>query len=484
MNTLCKTVILLLFVNVALISPASAAWFGSGAPSETVESDKAMFATLAEMADAMAKEFKEENVGAGLKLYLDREDIREDQEARCVPFAGMLVNELERAFSRVGYNFEGRIIDQADYMVTVSYHRTPDRVMVYLKLKGTKNDSYRNLKGNYELSLNQLQQECFIENLDHKLARLTQKVSQGMNRSSPLSLLVSPVVEARRKYSSPFSEYATGKFKTHLSSLTSFRLIESTPVVKNGATRSIGKSADLTGADALLAGADAILEGFYIRGADMINLSLTIKDLKGKVLANSDENIPLGLVPFSLDNEDAEILSRIADTEHEKPGVVRISTAKGGSYQVFRDGETVSFTIQVSRPLYIYVYDINPNGTVTLLYPKEGEPELPKQPGYVYSLPEENDPWEIKVEAPFGKDAVKLFASDKRLAIPRISSQTASRSFYNGTRSLIRMDKVQKELASQPTINGHDMVDYYKGIAAKKGAVLYESTVYVETRAN
>lgn len=481
MNSLSKTIILLLSALITLTLPSPArAFLGFGSGSENTP---AAYNTLADMADAMAKELKEGHAGMGLRLYLDRDDIREDREVRSVPFAGMLVNELERAFSRAGYNFEGRAIDQADYIVTASYHRTADKVAVYLKLKRTKNDSYRNLKGNYELSLDMLPRDCFVEDLDDKLARLTRKVSRGWNRAGTISLLVTPVVEARRKYSSPFSEYATGKFKANLSNLPSFRLIEEKPAVKKGATRSIEKSTALGGADALLAGADAVLEGVYLRGGETFNLSLTMKDLEGKVLANAEENIPIGIVPFSLDNDEAETLARIADTEHENSGAVRISTAKGGSYQVFREGETVSFTIQVTRPLYVYIYDINPKGEVSLLYPRAGEPEQPKQPGLLYTLPEEGDSWEIKVEAPFGKDAVKLFASDRRLPLPGINPQVASRSFAGGTRSLVRVDKVQKELASQPVINGLDLVDWYKGAAAKTGARLYESTVYVETRA-
>ncbi|MBI2354026.1 MAG: DUF4384 domain-containing protein [Deltaproteobacteria bacterium] len=479
--TIIRTVVcLLLSINLILPSPARA-FLGFGSSSETSPST---YATLAEMADAMAGEMKAGHAGMGLKLYLDREDVREDREARCVPFAGMLVNELERAFSRTGFIFEGRNIDQADYIVTVSYQRTAGKVAVYLKLKGARNDSYRNLKGSYEILLEKLPPGCFTENLDAKLARLAQKVSRGWNRAGALSLFVNPVVEARKKYTSPFSEYATRKLKATLADLPLLKIIEEKPALGKSATRSIEKSADLATADALLAGADAVVEGGYLRGGEMLNLSVTIKDLKGKVLASAEENIPIALIQFSPDNDAAETLAQIADTEHEASGgAVRIATVKGGAYQVFREGEVVSFTLQVTRPLYLYVYDINPGGGVNLLYPKAGEPETPKLPGMVHVLPEESDTWEIRVESPYGTDAVKVFASDRRLPIPRVSDQIASRSFVGNTRSLVRVDKVQKELASQPVINGRDLVDYYKGVAARSGAKLYESTVYVETRA-
>jgi hypothetical protein len=438
------------------------------------------------MADAMARELKEGHAGMGLKLYLDREEILEDQQIRCVPFAGMLVNELERAFSRAGYVFEGRNISQADYMVTVSYHRTADKVAVYLKLKGTNNDSYRNLKGSYELALDKLPADCFIENLDGKLARLAQKVGSGWQKGADHLLFVSPVIEARKKYSSPFSDYATRKLKAALAGQPMLKIVEEKPALqKFAATRSIGKgTTDIASGDALLSGADAVLEGTYLRGTQTVNLALTLKDLKGAVLASAEETIPSAQIQYSLDNDMAETLAQIADTEHESSSsAVRIATVKGGNYQVFREGELVSFTLQVARPLYLYVYDINPNGEVNLLYPRAGEAESPKQPGIIYTLPEEGDSWEIRVEAPYGTDAVKVFASDRRLSIPRISQQVASRSFTGNTRSLTRVDKVQKELAKQSTINGLDLVDYYKGITSRNGATLFESTVYVETRA-
>lgn len=467
----------LLLLAAFLPATASASWFGSDAG----KAPERVYTSLADMADAMAKEMKEGHAGMGLRLYLDREDIREDQAARAVPFAGMLVNELERAFSRVGYIFEGRNIDQADYAMVVSYHRTPAKVTVFLKLRGTRNDSYRNLKGTYELAADRLSADCFVETLDAKLARLAQKVSRGWNRAGTLSVAMNPIVEARKKYSSPFSDYATLKIKASLSDLPYFRIVEDRPVVSKGATRSIAKDIDPASSGALLAGADAVLEGVYLRGAETITMSVSLKDLKGQVLANGDENIPRSLVGYSTDNDTAETLSRIADTEHERNGAVRISTVKGGSYQVFREGETVSFTIQVTRPLFVYVYDINPDGGVSLLYPRAGEGEQPRQPGIIYTLPEASDPWEIKVEPPFGKDAVKVFASDRRLPLPKVNERVASRSFSSGTRALARVDKIQAELAVQPAINGLDLVDWYKGTAARLGATLHESTVYVET---
>lgn len=472
-------IFLFLILALSITFPAHA-WFGTS----NSESQPAPYNTLAEMADAMAKEIKEGHAGMGLRLYMDREDIREGRNECAVPFAGMLANELERALCKAGYSFEAHNIDQADYALTASYLRNNGIVTVYLKLNSTKNDSYRNLKGIYRIAQDKLPPDCFTEDLDAKLGRLAQKVARGWNHVGKLTVAVNPVVEARKKYSSPFSEYATRKLKVTLSDTPYFRIIDDKPAMAKAATRSIAKDAALDSADAVLAGADAVLEGAYLQGTDTVNMSVSLKDMKGSILANGEENIPAGLIPYSLDNDAAETLAQIADTEHEQSGAVRISTVKGGSYQVFREGETVSFTVQVSKPLYVYIYDINPNGEVSLLYPKQGEPEQPRQPGTIYTIPEMSDSWEIKVEPPFGKDAVKVFASDHKLPFPVISDKIASRSFADGTRSLTHLDKLRKDLSGQQQINGRDLVDWYKGNSAKLGVRLHESTVYVETRQN
>jgi len=454
-------------------------------PTHAVEDIPTTTAGLTEMVDAMALEMKRDYPGR--ILYLDREDMRSEQDGGVFPFSGMLVNELERALSRNGFGFEGRVIDRADYSLGASYRLSGDSVTVYLKVRDMRSGSaYRNLKGNFRIARERLPADSFNDSLDNRVSRLATKVGRGWLRAAELSVFVPPVVEARKRYSSPFSEYVTRKVKTVLPNERVLRVIEEKPAMqKLIRTRSVSTDrATIQTGDAAVAGADAVLEGSYLRSSDAVSLVLTLKDLKGAVIASAEDTIPLRLIQFSTRNDDAETLASIADTEHESGGdTVRISTVKGGAYQVFHEGESVCFRLQVARPLYLYVYDINPQGDVNLLYPKPGEPESPRLPGIIHMLPEDNDSWVIKVEPPFGTDAVKVFASNQRLPLPKISSRVASRSFEGSTRSLKRVDQIQKALALQPEINGRDLVDYYKGLAASSKSLLFESTVYIETRA-
>src|ERR1035437_2326273 len=125
--------ILILSLFTLISFPAHAAFFGSSE-----------YANLSELTDGIATEMKESH--AGKSLYLNREDIRDSGDGSLYPFSANLANELERALSKAGFGFESRNIDRADLVLSVSFHKTPDSVRVYLNLKNLKQDSaYRAL---------------------------------------------------------------------------------------------------------------------------------------------------------------------------------------------------------------------------------------------------------------------------------------------------------------------------------------------------
>lgn len=488
-----KKIILLAFAVLTalfLTAPSnSRAFFGS---SENYDN-------LSEMTDAMVKEMRSDLPGR--RVYLDKDEIRDEQDGSNTQFSKLFAGDFVRALSRADFVFDGPLPDKvytdeeqraaalradlADYKIYVGYRRSGDKVQVSVKVRNNKDMTYRSLKETYVIAVAKLPTEIFADTLDSRLSRLVSKFSGGWQRQEHLSVFVAPVIESKKKYSSPFAEYVTRKLKALLSGLHTIKVIEESGDMQKLAADRLVKKPTL---DMLMseeyAGADTLLEGNYLQSmGQSINLAVSLKDLNGKILIRAEDDIPYALIHYSLENDAAETLSRITDIEHESAGgLIRIRTIKGGDYQVFKEGEVVRFTLQLAKPLYVYVYNINPKAEVSLLYPRAGEPESVKTPGIIYSIPELSDTWEIKVEPPFGTDAVKVFASDRRLPIPTINNQVASRSFAGGTRTLVRVDKTRTSLAAQKAINGHDLVDWYKGVAAGMGAPLFESTVYVETR--
>lgn len=463
--------ILMLFGWFALFVPQVSSAFWSSAPS-----------SLKELAAGLATELKEKS-GSAKKLYLDKVNVKDSVSGETSNLSAFLVNELESSLSAAGFSFSD-FMEQADQVVGASYQRDGEKLRVFVKYCPAKDSS--NCKTlSAALPYSHLPKESFSESLDSRLKRLIQKASGS---KSGLKVFINPVVERKGRYASEFSEYVTAKARSYLVNSQQFDVLEEQPVTRSlSNTRGLAAKAkqvqNLETSAALFSGADAVLEGYYLEGVGKVTVAMTLKNLKGSLLGSADETIDRSMIPYSTVNQAADSLATVADVAGQvSQQVVKLNTTKGDRYQVYRAGEKIQFLIQVAKPLYVCLFGINAKNEVSQLYPGPGQQPLPLQAGHLHTVPSDRDNWEIVVEPPFGTDVVKLFASERPLPVPMISDKVVSRSFSDGTRSLVRRDVIQQELSAQKTINGFDLVDYFKGVADRLGVTLYEDSLFVQTR--
>lgn len=438
--------------------------------------------SLKELATGVATELKGRSDGAK-KLYLDKAHVKDAVTGESSNFSAFLVNELESALSAAGFSFAD-FMEQADLAIGAGYQRDGDRLRIFIKYCPSK-DSTGCKTVSAALALEKLPKDSFSESLDSRLKRLVQRVS---NNRTGLKVFIAPVVERKGRYASEFSEYVTAKTRSFLVNSGQFEVLEEQPVTRSlSNTRGLAAKAkqvqNLETSAALFSGADAVLEGYYLEGAGRVTVALTLKNLKGGVLGSAEESFERAMIPYSTSNPTAGALAEVADVagQHSQK-MVKLNTTKGDRHQVYRAGEKVQFLIQVARPLYVYLYGINAKNEVNLLYPGPGQVESPLARGLIHTVPVERDNWEIVVEPPFGTDVVKLFAAERPMPVPIITDKVAAKSFSDGTRTLVRREVIQQELSTQKTINGFDLVDYYKGVAAHLGVTLYEDSLFVQTR--
>lgn len=437
--------------------------------------------SLRELATGVAAELREKEPGK--KLYLDKANVKDAVSGESANLSAFLVNELESALSAAGFAFSD-FMEQADLAVGASYQRDGERLRVFVKYCPAQ-DSSRCKSLSAALPQNRLPADSFSDSLDKRLQRL---ILKAVGSRSDLKVFINPVVERNGRYASEFSEFVTARVRTALVNSRQFEVLDEQPVTRS-LTNTRGLSAkakevtNLESSAALFSGADAVLEGYYLEGADRVTLALTLKDLKGVVLGSADDSIERKLISYGTANPVAGTLATVADVPGQAAQqMVKLNTTKGDRHQVYRSGERVQFLIQTAKPLYVYLYGINAKNEVSQLYPGTGQPEVALAHGRIHTVPSDRDTWEIVVEPPFGTDLVKLFASERPLPLPDISDSVEARSFTGRTRSLARRERVQQELAVQTKINGFDLVDYFKGVAARKGTILYEDSLYVQTR--
>ncbi len=433
-------------------------------------------ASLKELSNGVATELKAKSQGS--KLYLDKANVKDAVTGESSNLSAFLVNEMESALLAAGFSFSD-FMEQADQVVGASYQQDGEKLRVFIKYCPAK-DSSACQSLSAALPLEKLPKDSFSESLDSRLKRLVQKASGSKNG---LKVFINPVVERRRRYASEFSEYVTARARTLLVQSGQFEVLEEQPVSRSlSNTRNLVVKAksvqNLETNAALFSGADAVLEGYYLEGTGRVTVALTLKNLKGIVLGSAEESFDRQQIPYSTTNQTADSLAVFGDVSSQLgQQMVKLNTTKGDRYQVYRAGEKVQFLIQTAKPLYLYLYSFNRDNQVSQLFPGPGKQQSPLHPGLLHRVPDERDNWEIVVEPPFGTDLVKLFAAEHPLPVPILSDGVAAKGGKGPDRLV-----VQRELAAMVEINRLDLVDYFKGIAAKLGTALYEDSLYVQTR--
>lgn len=413
-------------------------------------------------------------------------DFKEIQTGRVPNLSQMLHHKAKAELSKKGLRYApGQ--EGATHFLSGTFKREGKNELFFFELIPTKNPArLRTFK--YSIRTSRLPKDAEMESLDTKVSKVSGKLLDNptaLRRIATSSraprVLMGSMVDAQGKFSPPFARDFMARLRSVLLDQDMIAI-----VMPRSATRGLKRRADtvknLEGSAAVLGDADAVLEGFMRVHGDTVHLEILIRDKDGTLVGSATERLPRNMARLPLTNPEAVRISAIADTatQPRTPALskmIRVSTDKPGRHPIYKRGETLHLTVMARKPLYIYIFDINPQYGVQPLYPLPGESELLVSPGQSYVIPP------IEIVPPYGMDAIKVFASTKPLGTPTLSDAVTSKSFNGETRGL-RRKNIQKKLSSKKVINPMDLVDFYRGKAVAAGATLFEDTIYVSTRAN
>ncbi len=186
-------------------------------------------------------------------------------------------------------------------------------------------------------------------------------------------------------------------------------------------------TADLLKADTEISG------GAWIHRKD-VEIRVSVSDRQGRQISAAMADVPIALFPENLIKEPI----RFIEAELPKPSTgyhssnliskgglhLDITTDRGEVHPFYHQGETIRFIIRLNRSAHLYLFDLDPKGKATLLYPVDSEgtllrrkrPEL--KPGIPLILPEDGSSYDLIVAEPFGKDTVWAVASETELQFP------------------------------------------------------------------
>ncbi|WP_291326969.1 DUF4384 domain-containing protein [Desulfovibrio sp. UCD-KL4C] len=387
--------------------------------------------------------------------------------------------------------------DNPDYILTGSFLNEENKISFFFNVEDIHNGKIFNFTSsikNKKLSPDLLKENLRTKtvNIASDLACSPSMFNSHLMNDKKISVFINPLVDANLKSTSPFSENFLFKIKNEIAQYNSITIAKPIPVAKRG-TRALRRKAkkisNLKGSQTVVTDSEAILDGRYFISADHVTVNLEIIDRDGKVISSSEENIPLSMISLPIEDKQIKKQANLLGLHTSQPlpdDMIRISTAKGYGDVIYHAGETVTLFIQVAAPLYVYIYAVDSDNNINLIFPTEEDRTNFLQPRTLYTIPPEEAETDIMVECrpetPCGTDNILVFASDKNISLPKLAVEVDAVNIHKGTRSLRRTKKDREKIAKLKRINPVDLVDYFHSAAAISGARLYGDGLYLRTK--
>ncbi len=219
----------------------------------------------------------------------------------------------------------------------------------------------------------------------------------------------------------PMASYLKQKIENAIEQHTEFSLI-SDEQIKMASVKyaSVEYSPDEVGTPESLgkyAGAKVAITGNYWEGKDVIDLSLKATDVDRKVvLSTASVNIPKSLlpdIPFVPENYNPVVDDEIIKAE-SKGKDLKVEVWVDKPDGIYYEGDSIKIFVRANKDCYIQLVYYDAQGNAILVFPHKREWNNKIEGGKVYRVP-----GDFVIQPPFGREILKVFASEKPLPLPK-----------------------------------------------------------------
>ncbi|WP_455757478.1 DUF4384 domain-containing protein [Sulfurimonas sp.] len=287
------------------------------------------------------------------------------------------------------------------------------------------------------------------------------------------SVYVGSIVDANDMYKTPFSENLEEQIKAHIQQNSSLSLNKK-PIDIKQKTRSFKKKKKVSAN----AKQDLVEVVGYVDTTNQgveVELQVLTKDAQRlrvikEIFSNTRTSTPAApTMQISQAPQGLDAMRRIAQSDTEmKTDDIFFMTDKGDTHQIYTDGEKIEFALGVREKSYAYIFNVDANLEINTLFDSTIDTSSQHLiPDELYIVPSPEADFEIIASAPFGQELIKVIVSTQPLNIPEIL--TSTRAF--------------KKSAKTDVVTKDNFIENLRIQAMNKGAVMYEKTIIVETRA-
>ncbi len=300
------------------------------------------------------------------------------------------------------------------------YQETFYTIVAKLDLSDFKNeyDDWNDLLVRYESEL--------IFTLRRESLTLDDKIRDAvLNLNSKIPDKTAKVMIAgvyyRDKIPSPMTSYLKEKIERGIESYTSLALIGGEQIkLASSKLENIGYSMENLGtpeAFGSLSGAKFVITGSCWDSGDELDLILKAVDVQSKlIIATTDVRIPLSMlpkIPIAPENYRPEIDDKILK-EEGKGKDLQVEVWVDRPDGIYYDGDEIKIFVRANKDCYINLVYHDAEGNTILVFPNKENLNNKIEGNKVYKVP-----GEYVIKPPFGREILKVVASETPLPMPR-----------------------------------------------------------------
>lgn len=227
------------------------------------------------------------------------------------------------------------------------------------------------------------------------------------------------------KLPGPMASYLKQKIESAIEQYTGFALISDEQIkLVSVKYENMTYSADEIGTPenfGKYAGARVVITGSYWESKDAIDLNLKATDVDKKVvLSTANVNIPKSLlpdIPLAPENYNPKVDDEVIKAEN-KGGDLKVEVWVDRPDGIYYKGDSIKIFVRANKDCYIQLVYYDAQGNAILVFPHKKEWNNKIEGGKIYKVP-----GDFVIQPPFGREILKVFASEKPFPLPRGKEQ-------------------------------------------------------------
>ncbi len=227
------------------------------------------------------------------------------------------------------------------------------------------------------------------------------------------------------KLPGPMASYLKQKIESAIEQHTEFALISDEQIkMASSKYASVSYSTDEFGAPESIgkyAGAKIVITGSYWESKDAIDLSLRATDVERKVvLSTASVNIQKSLlpdIPLVPENYNPKVDDEVIKSEN-KGDDLKVEVWVDRPDGIYYNGDSIKIFVRANKDCYIQLVYYDAHGNAILVFPHKREWNNKIEGGRVYRVP-----GDFVIQPPFGREILKVFASEKPFPLPKGKEQ-------------------------------------------------------------